>query len=174
MHLVWYLARDLLHSPLQRNIAMLTTVWYKGKSKAAPVQAMKIYRGNAGIAPLILKLGTRWRWVVNFTSRPLYHLEIAPIPLNRSLGGHQLPVWKFGRRKTFLTAARIGIPDGLARGLVTTLTTLSRLPAYCHISSHLSYFIPHSATYSAPPLNDKPLNKESTKQSSTIFPVSRL
>jgi hypothetical protein len=27
---------------------------------------------NGGIDPRILSLGTRWRWVVSFTSRPLY------------------------------------------------------------------------------------------------------
>jgi len=27
---------------------------------------------NGGTVPRILKLGTRWRWVVSFTARPLY------------------------------------------------------------------------------------------------------
>jgi hypothetical protein len=34
--------------------------------------AMKAYWGSGGIAPRILNLGTRWRWVVSFTPRPLY------------------------------------------------------------------------------------------------------
>jgi hypothetical protein len=33
---------------------------------------MKACRGSGGIAPLVLNLGTRWRLVVNITSRPLY------------------------------------------------------------------------------------------------------
>jgi len=33
---------------------------------------MKTYWGNAGIAPYILNLGIRCRWVVSFTPRPLY------------------------------------------------------------------------------------------------------
>jgi len=28
---------------------------------------MKAYRGNGGIAPRIIDLGTIWRWVVSFT-----------------------------------------------------------------------------------------------------------
>ena len=36
------------------------------------VHATKAYRGSRGAAPLILNLGTRWRWAVNFTSRPIY------------------------------------------------------------------------------------------------------
>jgi hypothetical protein len=31
-----------------------------------------IYWGSGGIAPRILDLGNRWRWVVSFTPRPLY------------------------------------------------------------------------------------------------------
>jgi hypothetical protein len=33
---------------------------------------MKAYLRNGSIAPRILDLGTRWRWVVSFTPRPLY------------------------------------------------------------------------------------------------------
>jgi hypothetical protein len=33
---------------------------------------MRTYWENGGIAPRILDFGTRWRWVVSFTSRPLY------------------------------------------------------------------------------------------------------
>jgi hypothetical protein len=33
---------------------------------------MKAYWGSGGIVPCILDLGTRWRWVVSFTHRPLY------------------------------------------------------------------------------------------------------
>jgi hypothetical protein len=40
--------------------------------------AMKTYWGSGSIAPRILDLGTRWRWVVSFTTRPLYHRERAP------------------------------------------------------------------------------------------------
>jgi len=35
-------------------------------------QAMKAYCVSGGTVPRILDLGTRWRWVVSFTFRPLY------------------------------------------------------------------------------------------------------
>jgi hypothetical protein len=35
--------------------------------------------GNGGILPRILNLGTRWRWVVNFTSRFLYPRGKGPV-----------------------------------------------------------------------------------------------
>jgi hypothetical protein len=40
--------------------------------------AMKTRRGSGGIAPRILDLGIRWRWVVSFTPRPLYSQGKSP------------------------------------------------------------------------------------------------
>ena len=40
--------------------------------KKNPVYAMKAYTGSRGVDPSIFNLGTRWRWVVNITPRPLY------------------------------------------------------------------------------------------------------
>ena len=40
------------------------------RAKAFCIQALKAYRGNRDIAPFILNLGTRWRWVVSFARRP--------------------------------------------------------------------------------------------------------
>jgi hypothetical protein len=48
--------------------------------------AIKTYWGCGGIAPRILDLGTRWRWVVSFTTRPLY-------PRERSPGTHLIGSW---------------------------------------------------------------------------------
>jgi hypothetical protein len=52
--------------------------------------AMKAYWGNGSIVPLILDLGSRWRWVVSFTHQPLYSQGKSPrYPLDRRLGGCQ-------------------------------------------------------------------------------------
>jgi hypothetical protein len=51
---------------------------------------MKTYWGSGGIVPRIVDLGTRWRWVVSFTLRPLYPHGKSPwYPLDRRLGGSQ-------------------------------------------------------------------------------------
>jgi hypothetical protein len=51
---------------------------------------MKAYWGSGCIAPRIVDLGTRWRWVVSFTPRPLYPQGRSPwYPLDRRLGGPQ-------------------------------------------------------------------------------------
>ena len=62
---------------------------------------MKAYRGNRGIAPLILDHGTKWTWVINFTPRSLY--------LRKNHGTHLIRGWvgpragiNFWRRETFL------------------------------------------------------------------------
>lgn len=47
------------------------------KGKVFPFYAMVAYRGSGDISPLILKLGTRWRWVVNFTPRSSPHPSVS-------------------------------------------------------------------------------------------------
>jgi hypothetical protein len=50
--------------------------------------AMKTYWWSGGIVPHILDLGTRWRWVVSFTPRPLYPQGKSPwYQLDRMLSG---------------------------------------------------------------------------------------
>jgi hypothetical protein len=50
--------------------------------------AIKAYWGSGGIAPHILDLRTRWRWVVSFMLRLLYPQGMGPwYPLHRRLGG---------------------------------------------------------------------------------------
>jgi len=49
---------------------------------------MKTYCGSGGIAPRTFNLGTRWRWVVSLTLRPLYLWIKSPRYLfDRRLGG---------------------------------------------------------------------------------------
>jgi hypothetical protein len=49
--------------------------------------AMKACWGSRDIAPRILDIDTRWRWVVNFTLRPLYLQGNSPwFPFDRRLG----------------------------------------------------------------------------------------
>jgi len=61
---------------------------------------MKVYWGSEGIVPCILDLGVRWRWVVSFTSRPLYPQGNSPWhPLDRRLGGLQIRSGRSGEEK---------------------------------------------------------------------------
>jgi hypothetical protein len=49
---------------------------------------MKTYWGSGGVAPRILDLGARWRWVVSFTPQPLKPQGKSPwYQLVRRLGG---------------------------------------------------------------------------------------
>jgi len=78
---------------LFQNNETNTELFLKCKSKVVPVllteyHSMKAYRRSWGIARRILDLGTRWRRVVNFTSRPLYPQgKRSWYPLHRRLGG---------------------------------------------------------------------------------------
>jgi hypothetical protein len=60
--------------------------------------AIKTYRGSGGIAPRILDLSTRWRWVTSFT---LYPQGKSPrYRLDRRLGGSQSRSGRGGEEKT--------------------------------------------------------------------------
>jgi hypothetical protein len=62
--------------------------------------AMKTYWGSGGIAPLILDLGTRWRWEVNCMPRPLHPQGKSPwYPLDRRLRGSQNRSGRAGEEK---------------------------------------------------------------------------
>jgi len=63
---------------------------------------MKAYWESGCIVPLILDLGTRWRWVVSSTPRPLYPQGRSPwYPLDRRLGGLPEPIWTRWWRNNF-------------------------------------------------------------------------
>jgi hypothetical protein len=63
--------------------------------------AKKTYWENKGIAPRILDLGTRWKWVVSFTPRPLYSQRKRPwYPLHRPE-----PLWTRWWRNKFPASA---------------------------------------------------------------------
>jgi hypothetical protein len=62
--------------------------------------ALKAYWGIGGIAPCILDLGTRWRWVVSFKPQPIYPQGKSPwYPLNSRLGGLQSRSGHGGKEK---------------------------------------------------------------------------
>jgi hypothetical protein len=61
---------------------------------------MKAYYRSGGIAPRILDIGTRWRWVVSFTPRLFYRQGKSPwYPLDRKLSGTQSRSGRGGEEK---------------------------------------------------------------------------
>jgi hypothetical protein len=61
---------------------------------------MKAYLGSGGIAPLILNLGTRWKWVVSFTPQPPYSVgNTGRYPFVRTLGGSNSRSGRGGEEK---------------------------------------------------------------------------
>ena len=49
--------------------------------------------------------GTRWRWLVNSTPRPLYPLKEAEAPIVKEAGWSPEPVWTFWGREDYLVPA---------------------------------------------------------------------
>jgi len=54
---------------------------------------MKAYRGNRGIALLILNLGARWEMMLDITPQPLSLLERNPVLLEQEVWCAPFPVW---------------------------------------------------------------------------------
>jgi len=72
---------------------------------------MKTYWGSGNTAPCILNLGTKLRWAISFTPRPLYLRTKSPwYPFDRRLGrlysrsghGGEVVTQKFPWRKNSL------------------------------------------------------------------------
>jgi hypothetical protein len=75
---------DILLHPSQLTIKVKLSLYLTKH------HAMKACWGSGRIAPHILDLGTRLRWVVSFTTRPLYPQGKSPwYLLDRRLGGPQ-------------------------------------------------------------------------------------
>jgi hypothetical protein len=88
--MAWYLVkyRKTLHLPLFSGFQLIKVKMVKLSLCLTMHHAMKTYWGSGGIAPSILDLGTRWRWVVSFTTRPLYPQEKSLcFPLDRGWVG---------------------------------------------------------------------------------------
>jgi len=62
------------------------------KCKIITVHTMRTCGGNGDVAPSIINLGTRWKWMVSLKLQPLYSWEKRFCPLNRRLRGPQLVI----------------------------------------------------------------------------------
>ena len=58
--------------------------------------------GSEDRPPLILNLDTRWREVINFTTRPLYPRETPLVPTQHEAGGLQNGSGRLGEEKNLL------------------------------------------------------------------------
>jgi hypothetical protein len=97
---------------------------------------MKAAWGSGGIAPLILDLGTRWRWVVSFTPRLLYPQgKIPSYPLDRKLGGPQSRAGSGGEKKN--SQHLPGLEPPITQPVVQRYTTELSRPLLLLIILHL-------------------------------------
>jgi hypothetical protein len=104
---------------LQRNKTRII----KMKDKVGPPHNIKVHGGKRGIAPFILNLDSRRRWVADFTYRPLYPWgKNSTTAWTRGWVGPKAGLEDLGGKKT-LAAVGIWTAD-----LLVTPTTLSRLP----------------------------------------------
>lgn len=82
---------------LHSHTPMASKLVRRGKVKSN--SSCKCHKGSRVIAPLILKLGIRKRWVVNFTFGPLYPLKEPWNALNMKILGPQSFSGYFGDKR---------------------------------------------------------------------------
>jgi hypothetical protein len=94
--------------------------------------------------PHFLDLGTRWRWVVSFTSRPLYPREKTPPPGTHWIGGWMDPRAGLDdlKKRKFLTLSGLGTPTHRSSSpspvtIPTELSQLSVSPVYSKICTQM-------------------------------------
>jgi hypothetical protein len=87
------------------------------------------------IAPRIINLGSRWRWIVSFMSG-----KETPVPTGEEVGWTSDPVWKWRRRKSPCPCGE-SILGRTVRSLVTILTELSRVLFSSHGSLKYSLYM---------------------------------
>jgi hypothetical protein len=121
------------------------------KGKFFPVQAIKAYMGRRDTAPLILNIGTRWRWVVNFMLWPCTPRKEPWYPLNRRLGkpqsqcGHCLSLPGFEPKPSSLWQVTIPtiLLQLLSNSLVTTRIQIGQMQP---VAYHFDMSVVHAAT----------------------------
>jgi len=65
-----------------------------------PVHNMRAYGEVSSILPLILKLGIKWGWVINFMLKPLYPQRKSPLcQLNSTVGRPQSQSYDWKEQK---------------------------------------------------------------------------
>jgi len=109
-------------------------IWESGNSKnrkVIPVHIMKAYRWSSSVPPHILNVGTKWCWMVGFTSLPVY----PRCPLSRMMcGPHRLSVC-FGEEKNSCVSGIETWTSRPWRRYVTLAQFCKILMLVCHISN---------------------------------------
>jgi hypothetical protein len=68
---------DIGWNKAKRNVSNTKHI----SSAVIRVHVTKAYGGSRSIVPLIVNLGTKWRWVINYKRWPLYPWLGTPVPI---------------------------------------------------------------------------------------------
>jgi hypothetical protein len=90
---------------LDSSAEALTGFFWIQRGSSLPFRCLEAYRLRRGINTLILDLGTRWRWGISFTHRPLYPLKKTPVSFEQEDGWASYQSGLFG--ENFLSVLEI-------------------------------------------------------------------
>jgi hypothetical protein len=106
---------------------------------------MKAYWGSGSIAPRILDLGTKWKWVVSFTPRPFYPQGKSPkYALDRRLGGPQRRSGRGGEEKN--SQPLPGLVPPIIQPVAQRYTIDNFLPSFLNIHSNIILPCTHTSS----------------------------
>ena len=97
------------------------------KVKVSPQHAVQAHKGPKGMAPLILNLGTRWRWLFNTTLRRLVPWERARVPIWQDARSGSPSLSQSVKKRKSLSSQLVFDPQLSSSYRNVTLTALSQL-----------------------------------------------
>lgn len=108
----------------------------KGKGRrpicSRKLQHMQAQKSCRGIMPCNINISACWKWMVSFTSRPLYPRGWTPVSIEQEVLWVPEPVWTFRRRVEHLVPAEIVQSIAFASGKVAVLSPkLSARKLFC-------------------------------------------
>jgi hypothetical protein len=112
---------------MQLLFVMVMRKRVKVKTYSYSVHAAKACKGSGSVAPLILYLGTRGKWMVTVTSLPLYPCEITPVIMKYGAQWAPGRFWIFCKTEKFVGLTGIRPPDRRVRSLFATPTAVSQM-----------------------------------------------
>lgn len=96
--------------------------------------AKRAYGESYSVSPLILKVNTKRRYVISFTTRPFdLHIKRTRNPLNRRLDGPQSRSGPFGKEKLFCPCRDTNLDFCLVQPVAQSVYCVIQAPVYCYL-----------------------------------------
>ena len=94
------------------------------KGKIVPVQTMRAYRGRRCVIPHVLKIGSRWKWMVNCRPQLLHSRLRNQTHIEQKDGWITEAVWTVLEMRKYLALGRYPSPEPSSPYLIAVPTSI--------------------------------------------------